>query len=90
MSIPVYPQDASYRTLIVLMDGTGDSVDQDMTSVAHLKTMLIGDHTKNEKQMALYIMSIIDRFLDHSGELVLPWTDLILNLMTRKGILGKI
>ncbi|KAG6843131.1 hypothetical protein H0H87_007590 [Tephrocybe sp. NHM501043] len=56
MSIPVYPQDASYRTLIVLMDGTGDSVDRNMTSVAHLKTMLIGDLTKNEKQMVLYVV----------------------------------
>ncbi|KAG6840280.1 hypothetical protein C0991_007768 [Blastosporella zonata] len=56
--IPERPEGASFRTLIVLLDGTGDSVDKDMTNVAHLKTMLFGNHASHDNQMVLYLRGI--------------------------------
>ncbi|KAF8882160.1 hypothetical protein CPB84DRAFT_221766 [Gymnopilus junonius] len=49
--IPERSPDAKFRTLIVLLDGTGDSVDEDVTNIVMLKNMLYGCEKKDDKQM---------------------------------------
>ncbi|KDR80887.1 hypothetical protein GALMADRAFT_277028 [Galerina marginata CBS 339.88] len=58
MFIPERPADAKFRTLVVLLDGTGDSVDNDVTNIVHLKNMLYGTYKEDDKQMVLYLSII--------------------------------
>ncbi|KAE9397696.1 hypothetical protein BT96DRAFT_940710 [Gymnopus androsaceus JB14] len=56
--IPKRSPDAKFRTLIVLLDGTGDSVDNDVTNIVRLRDMLPGFDEWNENQKVLYVQGI--------------------------------
>ncbi|KAJ7704601.1 hypothetical protein B0H17DRAFT_1326658 [Mycena rosella] len=53
--IPERPKDAKYRTLIVLLDGTGDSDDKDATNIVLLHKMLYnGKKPANDNKQLVY------------------------------------
>ncbi|KAE9388132.1 hypothetical protein BT96DRAFT_443601 [Gymnopus androsaceus JB14] len=54
--IPKRSPDEKFRTLIVLLDGTGDSVDNDVTNIVRLRDMLCDEW--NENQKVLYVQGI--------------------------------
>ncbi|KAE9403560.1 hypothetical protein BT96DRAFT_854734 [Gymnopus androsaceus JB14] len=66
--IPERSPDAKFRTLIVLLDGTGDSIDDDVTNIVMLKDMLCGN---DDKQMVLYLQGIGSK-MDDSWQ---SWTN---------------
>ncbi|KAJ7731545.1 hypothetical protein B0H16DRAFT_1772894 [Mycena metata] len=76
--IPERPKDVKYRTLIVLLDGTGDSEDEDPTNVAILRKILYnweGDNG-NSKQLVRYFEGI-------GADLTKDYTALIKNKFDR-------
>ncbi|KAJ7253968.1 hypothetical protein C8J57DRAFT_1347969 [Mycena rebaudengoi] len=69
--IPERPKDAKYRTLIVLLDGTGDQDDKDATNIVLLDKML---YKNNDVQLVHYREGIgADLTKDYTGLVQYGW-----------------
>ncbi|KAF7359713.1 DUF2235 domain protein [Mycena venus] len=68
--IPERPKDAKYRTLIVLLDGTGDQDDKDATNIVLLAKMLYN----GKEQLVHYREGIgADLAKDYTGLVRYGW-----------------
>ncbi|KDR80888.1 hypothetical protein GALMADRAFT_222486 [Galerina marginata CBS 339.88] len=54
MFIPERSAKETFRTFVILLDGTGDSVDEDVTNIVLLKNMLLDSEKEDSEQMVFY------------------------------------
>ncbi|KAJ7733506.1 hypothetical protein B0H16DRAFT_1579569 [Mycena metata] len=75
--IPERPKDANYRTLVILLDGTGDRDDNDVTNIVMLHKMLSNgkDHPGNNTEQLVHYREGIgaDVAKDYTGLVRYGW-----------------